>query len=333
MTGIFNFEYSVFHNTNIIPENQTRENNLFGLQCVHTGIEDSYYNTCVMTVFELKLLALVCMIIDHIGAFLLEMPVQLRWIGRIAAPIFIFCLCEGIDHTRSKKKYVLRLYIAGVLMSFMQMAISTSANIFRTLFHIAVICIIIKMFDKDTLKARRYLCMYLLWQVITIAAISYIWMKISQSWVIRAVIPAISGSLAFTEGGVPLVVFGIMLYLTKNNKRNLCIGFLVFDIVYAVLSLTQLTTLLLSIIQQSSIGSPKLIHCIRLFFGELFGAFAPGRKTINAFTRNYQWMMIASLPFMLTYNGKKGKSLKWFFYIFYPVHILILWYIASSIAS
>lgn len=28
---------------------------------------------------------------------------------------------------------------------------------------------------------------------------------------------------------------------------------------------------------------------------------------------------------VLLYNGKKGPSLKWFFYIFYPIHFIILW--------
>ncbi|WP_336624278.1 TraX family protein [Clostridium boliviensis] len=33
--------------------------------------------------------------------------------------------------------------------------------------------------------------------------------------------------------------------------------------------------------------------------------------------------MIGALPFISLYNGGKGKSMKYFFYIFYPAHILI----------
>ena len=73
-----------------------------------------------MTTFALKLFALVCMIIDHIAAYLPDMPVQMRWIGRIAAPVYLFCLCEGIDHTSSIRKYLARLYVGSLIMALIQ---------------------------------------------------------------------------------------------------------------------------------------------------------------------------------------------------------------------
>lgn len=47
----------------------------------------------------------------------------------------------------------------------------------------------------------------------------------------------------------------------------------------------------------------------------------------NLFLINYQWMMVFSLPFILMYNGERGRSLKYFFYGFYPLHIWILYII------
>lgn len=42
-----------------------------------------------------------------------------------------------------------------------------------------------------------------------------------------------------------------------------------------------------------------------------------------------QWLMIAALPVMLRYNNKKGVGIKYFFYIFYPAHTFILFYLAD----
>jgi len=39
------------------------------------------------------------------------------------------------------------------------------------------------------------------------------------------------------------------------------------------------------------------------------------------------FFMLLPIPFIYLYNGKKGKSLKYFFYIFYPAHLLILYLI------
>ncbi|MBZ2174528.1 conjugal transfer protein TraX [Schnuerera sp. xch1] len=44
---------------------------------------------------------------------------------------------------------------------------------------------------------------------------------------------------------------------------------------------------------------------------------------------NIQWMQVFALPFILMYNGERGPNIKKFFYIFYPVHIWILFIIGS----
>ncbi len=35
---------------------------------------------------------------------------------------------------------------------------------------------------------------------------------------------------------------------------------------------------------------------------------------------------------MTTYNGKRGPSLKWFFYAYYPTHLMALWVIAQALS-
>ncbi len=39
----------------------------------------------------------------------------------------------------------------------------------------------------------------------------------------------------------------------------------------------------------------------------------------------YQWMMVLAIPFFHLYDGTRGRPLKWFFYIFYPLHIWFLY--------
>ena len=62
-----------------------------------------------MTGFQLKLLAMLAMTADHIGAvFFPEIPL-LRWIGRLAMPVLCFFIGEGLRHTSSPRRYLLRL--------------------------------------------------------------------------------------------------------------------------------------------------------------------------------------------------------------------------------
>lgn len=62
-----------------------------------------------MTGFQLKMLAMLAMTADHIGAvFFPEIPL-LRWIGRLAMPVLCFFIGEGLRHTRSPRRYLLRL--------------------------------------------------------------------------------------------------------------------------------------------------------------------------------------------------------------------------------
>ena len=68
-----------------------------------------------MTSNQIKLIAWISMLIDHIGVILLPQVKVLRWIGRLAMPLFAFCIAEGALHTSNRKRYFLRMFLLGVL--------------------------------------------------------------------------------------------------------------------------------------------------------------------------------------------------------------------------
>lgn len=63
----------------------------------------------------LKLVAFVTMTIDHVGAVFFPEGIVLRIIGRIAFPLFAYCLVIGYVYTGDVKKYLRRLFLFAVL--------------------------------------------------------------------------------------------------------------------------------------------------------------------------------------------------------------------------
>ena len=41
---------------------------------------------------------------------------------------------------------------------------------------------------------------------------------------------------------------------------------------------------------------------------------------------------LSVLPIFL-YNGKRGRGLKWLFYVFYPGHLLLIWLLRTVLAA
>lgn len=63
----------------------------------------------------LKIIACISMLIDHIGYILLPEYIFLRYIGRLAMPIFAFFIGEGCLYTRDRKKYLFRIFSLGLV--------------------------------------------------------------------------------------------------------------------------------------------------------------------------------------------------------------------------
>ena len=101
---------------------------------------------------DLKIIAYVTMLIDHIGATIfinllanygnynINMDYQqiydtyniLRTIGRISFPIFTFCIVEGFINTKDIKKYIFRLFIFAIISEIpFNLAIGNNVTYFQ----------------------------------------------------------------------------------------------------------------------------------------------------------------------------------------------------------
>lgn len=86
----------------------------------------------------LKVIALVFMFIDHAGKMCFPGMLEMRILGRIAFPLYCWCLVVGASHTHSFPKYLGRIALVGLLSQPLYMAALNhpweKANIFLTLF-------------------------------------------------------------------------------------------------------------------------------------------------------------------------------------------------------
>ena len=62
----------------------------------------------------LKIIAAVTMLIDHAGLILFPEQHWMRIVGRIAFPLFAYCIAEGYRYTRHRLRYFLQIFLLGI---------------------------------------------------------------------------------------------------------------------------------------------------------------------------------------------------------------------------
>lgn len=226
----------------------------------------------------LKMIAVVTMLIDHVAAAVLVRQFDatgdwsmytvyyaMRQIGRIAFPIYCFMLVEGLERTRSKGKYLLRMASLALISEIpFDLAFSSKVlefgyqNVFFTL-TIALAAMVVMEQIKRTIKLPLLQGGF---NVLTAGA---------------AMILAAVMQTDYDWRGVACIL--LMYFWRRNQIAELVVGYVAF-----VLLLGELTAL------------PAFI--------------------LLAF-----------------YRGKKGFSCKFFFYGFYPVHLLILYFVCVILGT
>ena len=254
--------------------------------------------------FQLKLIALVIMTIDHIyyfGCSLTDMPEIMTLIGRIAAPIFVFFVTEGFVHTHSRGRYLLRLYIGGVLMQIgnlfvnicflMQNGVIVLNGIFTTMAVIVIYLWWIENMRRAWREHRRGCAvLYALAMAALLLSIVPVQMLLPVSPLAVQLATIFVPSPVWCEGSVLIVLIGIGFYYCRNSKRAIAIFYTAF--LCAVLAL----------------------QCLVAFDWEV---------VISVF---FMWL---ALPLILSYNGQRGRGMKALFYLYYPAHVYILAIAAS----
>lgn len=111
--------------------------------------------------FTLKTFAIIAMIMDHIFTYLRSVPIDVPlWfssIGKLASPIFFYLIVEGFFHTKSRKRYFLRLAIFGGVMIILDTILGIHNNIFLSLSLSVLLLICIEYFRNIEDKKKKIL--------------------------------------------------------------------------------------------------------------------------------------------------------------------------------
>lgn len=288
-----------------------------------------------MNTFTLKMIAVILMTLDHIAYFFPDMPIAFRWLGRCAAPIFVFCLANGMKYTSSAKRYVIRLYIASVIMSVCQYFINIDLNFMRTLFVISILIYILQKCKNSCYNVKKVMFLFCGYQVMVciLCSVGIASSSAETETFFFYILPAITGSILTLEGGSIWVALGIIFYLCLENKKKLSVAYILYIGIYEFL----IGTLILpKILYRISVFIPVIGNfisdCTECIFSVIIG-IEPYFTGGNPLFEQYQWMMIGSLPLLLAYNGERGRNIKWFFYMFYPLHIIIIYMIKNFIVE
>lgn len=258
----------------------------------------------------LKWIALVTMVLDHIHyffGFTEAIPEWFSMVGRLGAPLFLFCLVEGFTHTHNRKKYFAKVYILSAAMSIILFLMAYLRFLVRPdgfypmngiMTTFAILMIIWQGIDwlgqKKFLPGLLAIILPLAWPILaSCLSLAFPALATPMGILAYSILPAwgITGDSSW-----PVLVMGLVLYLFRKRRGAQVLAFSVYYILYGV-------------VYMSIMASSQM----------------PDFEWAHLFTRYYEIYGILAAPLMLCYNGKRGGGHKLLFYLFYPAHIYILY--------
>lgn len=226
-----------------------------------------------LTAYELKLLAIFAMTLDHI-AYVYALPlgsaaVIMRMVGRATFPIMAFLITEGYVYSKNRYRYCIRLLLAALISTVpYYLVFGTPRNV---LFTLAAGLLVLMV--QDEVQKRRPEIPALVWQLF-----------------FACIAVGAAGLMQSFDWGLPGIV---AIYLVGQFKKK---PYFLQGIVCT--------------------GSLLMITILRRLL------------TGGGFTPAY-CIFLAGLPLAAIwiglYNGKRGRDMRYFFYAYYPVHLLLLY--------
>lgn len=281
-------------------------------------MKQKLYNIFTFSTFKLKILACVLMTLDHIALLFIKtdnvnLPTNyyiLRSIGKIALPLFVFLCVEGVYKTRNIKKYLLRIgafafaieligYIAGSIFNMNPIDNPMLGNVMIDMFLGVLAVYLLKRKDWYSLLAIL---------PITYSVLSCIELN------------NVFGTITKTDWGIFSMSLFVVYFISKEivefHFRRKAIN----EGVQADFYLGDFSEKYHKYAE--AIGLVFVEACFYLLFRINYQSpFIP-----QLFVPLGTYSTLAFV-FILLYNGKKGpsnKAIQWSFYIYYPLHLLIL---------
>ena len=225
--------------------------------------------------YKLKIIAMLFMILDHVKTYIFDCPMfpvhMPNWVSlitRFVSPLFVYLMIDGFYHTRSRKKYLIRLFTAAIIMwtgntiinyIFHSVDPNTGQYTFRSL-----------VLQGNNIFLSLALSFSVIWCLENIRQRSRIKLNI-----ILAIITAFC--CLPCEGGIYLLPIAFVVWFF-HGKQNLQ---------FAGISAWCLII---------------LVHELHYYFTAKPCGFYP------YICFNNEWAMLTVIPFILQYNGKRGKN-------------------------